>query len=291
MVSFIDILWGLLLLSSWGVADFLARSSAIRIGSVPTAFMVQALGLVVPMVAVAISLGAGSGLDVDVAKTAWFALLTGGILGLAYVVYYTGFERGSVSMVSSVASAWLVVTILIAAIFFGESVTWGQAALIAVVMTGILSIGLKKQEIGAPESGIRYGLGGMLLLGTALALWAPLTDAAGPLLAVLTARAVSVVVTAGYMNTRGIGIRWPSGRTAGLVLASAAFLDALGFVAYNIGIDRVSLVVIAPFGAAHPVGTIILAFLILHERPAKLQWAGMALTVAGVVALSTLAGV
>lgn len=253
--------------------------------------MVQAVGITVPAVALAISLGLGSELDVEVAKTAWLALLTGGILGLAYVVYYTGFERGSVSMVASVASAWLVVTILIAAIFFGEAVTLGQGLLIGVVLVGILSIGLNKQAIGAPESGIKYGLGGMLLLGTALALWAPLTEAAGPLLAVLTARALATVVTAGYMKTKGIAFRWPSGRTAGVVLVSAGFLDALGFVAYNIGIDRVSLVVIAPFGAAHPLGTILLAFIILKERPARLQWAGMALTVAGVVALSAVAGV
>jgi drug/metabolite transporter (DMT)-like permease len=253
--------------------------------------MVQALGLAMPAAALVISLGLGNDFDVDVAKTAWLALLTGGILGLAYVVYYTGFERGSVSVVASVASAWLVVTIVIAAVVFGQAVTWSQGLLIAVIMVGILSIGLNKQEISAPESGIRYGLGGMLLLGTALALWAPLTEAAGPLSAVLTARAVSSVMTAGYMKTKGIAILWPSGRQAGLVLVSAGFLDALGFVAYNIGIERVSLVVIAPFGAAHPLATILLAFIILKERPAKLQWGGMALTVAGVVALSAVAGV
>ena len=99
------------------------------------------------------------------------------------------------------------------------------------------------------------------------------------------------MVTVGYMRTKGIAMRWPSGRNAVLVLCGAAALDALGFVAYNVGIDRASLVVIAPFGAAHPLGTILLAFLILRERPAKLQWAGMALVVTGVVALSAVAGV
>lgn len=291
MSSYLDISWGILLLSSWGVADFLARLCSVRIGSVPTAFMVQILGLLVPVIALGISLCFGFSLDVDVIKTVLLSLLTGGALGLAYALYYTGFERGSVSIVSSVASAWLVVTILIAALVFGEAVTLGQSLLISVVLLGILSIGLNQQELGGSESGIRYGLGAMLLLGTALAIWAPLTEAAGALVAVLSARAVGSVVTLGYMRVSKIAFRLPVGRRAWLIMASAAFLDALGFVAYNIGIERVSLVVIAPLGAAHPLGTILLAFIVLHERPKKLQWAGMILTVAGVVALSAVAGV
>jgi len=291
LVSFIDIASGLLVLSSWGVADFLARMSSVRIGSGSTAFLVQALGLAVPATALCISLALGSDLNVDVGRTLLLGISTGGILGLAYVVYYNGLERGSVSIVSAIASAWLVVTLLFAALAFGESISWSQATLIGVVVTGIFAVGFQRQSVGVPNAGVSYGLAAMVMLGVALALWVPLTKAAGPLLAVFTARAFAAMVTGGYLWAKGIGLHWPNGRVAVLTLCGAAALDSLGFVAYNIGIERASLVVIAPFAAAHPVGTIILALLILGERPVIRQWVGMALVVAGVAALSAVAGV
>jgi drug/metabolite transporter (DMT)-like permease len=63
-------------------------------------------------------------------------------------------------------------------------------------------------------------------------------------------------------------------------------LDAAGFVTYNIGLDRAPVVLIAPLAAAHPLGTIALAMLILRERPGRFQAIGITLTLIGVVALS-----
>ncbi len=86
-----------------------------------------------------------------------------------------------------------------------------------------------------------------------------------------------------------------------LAVASAAILVILGvltaaapLIAWAMGIEQWDTDLMARLqgpSAAHPLGTILLAFIILKERPARLQWAGMAVTVAGVVALSAVAGV
>ena len=290
MPFFLDISWGILTLLVWGVADFLVRIVAVRIGSASTAFFVQAIGLVVPGTAFMVLVLSSSVGDVDWATVAWLAPLTAVLIGFAYAIYYTGLERGSVSVVSSVASAWLLVSVLVAALILNETVSWQQGGLIAVVLAGILTIGLQPGDGRGESSGIGYGLTAMVLLGVALALWKPLTEAAGPFLAVLTARALGSMVTLGFMRLRSIVLTFPSSRFGVLMLLGAASLDAAGFVTYNIGLDRAPVVLIAPLAAAHPLGTIALAMLILRERPGRFQAMGIALTLAGVVALSAVSG-
>ena len=75
------------------------------------------------------------------------------------------------------------------------------------------------------------------------------------------------------------------------LLLGAALLDAAGYVAYNVGLDRAPLALIAPLGASHPLVTIALALVLLRELPTRTQAAGIALTLAGVITLSSLAGV
>ena len=70
------------------------------------------------------------------------------------------------------------------------------------------------------------------------------------------------------------------------VLIAAGLLDAAGFVAYNIGLDRASVVVMAPIAAAHPLATIVLAMVVLRERPKLFQAIGIVVTLIGVIALS-----
>ena len=286
MSFFSDISWGILTLLMWGVADFLVRVAAVRIGSLSTALFVQAIGLVVPGLAFLILLMSSGTRGVDWATVAWLAPLTAALIGFAYAIYYTGLERGTVSVVSSVASAWLLISVLVAALVLGEAVRWEQGALIGLVLLGILTIGVKPGNGDGASSGIGYGLTAMVFLGVALALWKPLTEAAGPFLAVLIARTLASLVTLGFMRARAIAVVWPSTRFGVWVLVGAATLDAAGFVTYNVGIDRAPVVLVAPMAAAHPLGTIALAMLILRERPGRFQAIGITLTLMGVIALS-----
>ncbi len=76
-------------LLSWGIADYLATSSAVRIGSLSTALLVQLFGIALPLPFVAAELASGS-LDVDWSSLAIWAPVSAGFLGLAYLAYYTG---------------------------------------------------------------------------------------------------------------------------------------------------------------------------------------------------------
>ncbi len=283
--------WGLTTLLTWGAADFLAGAVAARIGGARTTLWVLLVGIGAQGVALAAMAPAGALASVEWPGTVLWACVTGLLLAGAYSAYYTGLGRGSVSLVTSVGGAWLLITVLVAALVFDESVGAARWALMLAVVAGIGLLSARPGAGGHAATGIGWGLAGMVGLGLAFAFWVPLTEAAGGLLAALSSRIVSAVAVFTVLRVRGAPVGWPAGVGVGRALAGAALLDAAGYAAYALGVERAPVVLIAPLAAAHPLGSIALAMTVMRERPTRLQWAGIGVVVAGVAALAAAVGV
>ena len=294
--------WGFSALLAWGVADYLARRAAGRLGSVGVTLLTQLAGLALPL-ALTLSEIAGfrhsAAPGIDWPALALWAPAAGAVLGIGYLVYYTGLMRGAVSVVTSAASAWLAVTTLIAVAFFGETLAWGQAALIAAVLAGILTLtaGRRRgalapgQDDSSPGDGLPWGLAAMLSIGIAMALLDRATAAAGPMLAALAVRAASALPTYAFARLRRIAVAIPPARRDRALLLAVGLLDAAGYVAYSLGVADAPVSLVAPIAAAHPVATIALAIILERERPSPMHWAGAATTIAATIALSARSGV
>ncbi len=229
---------------------------------------------------------ASDGLSVDWPALATWAPLTGAVLGVGYLVYYTGLSRGAVTVVSSAASAWLAVTILIAVAAFGERVSPEQLALMAAILAGVLLLSVGPLTGADVGSGLPWGLGAMLGIGIAMALFDRVTGAAGPMLAVLVVRALSALPTYAFTKLNRLPVRFPTKRSGWGLLLAVGTLDAAGYVGYNLGVAAAPVSAVAPIAAAHPVATIVLAVIINRERPHLTQWTGATLTVAATIGLS-----
>ena len=227
-------------------------------------------------------------MSINSSAFALWAPLTGAALGFGYLVYYTGLGRGAVTVVSSAASAWLAVTVIIVVVLFGETVGAGQVVLMAAILVGILLLSagpLTGSDVG---SGLPWGLAAMLGIGVAMALFDHATAAAGPMLAVLVVRAISAIPAFAFARVRRMPIRRPESRSGWLLLTVIGVVDAAGYVGYNFGVASAPVSLVAPIAAAHPLVTIALAVAVNRERPRTTQWAGATLIVAATVALSVL---
>ena len=242
-----------------------------------------------PLPFVLAEFGAG-GREVDWVSLGIWAPLSGAFLGVAYLCYYTGLQRGSVSVVTSAASAWLAVAVLTAVLLFGERLSVAQAVLMPVVLVGIVTLSAQSSTASGGSTGLSWGLLAMGAIGIALALMDRATEAAGPMLAVLIVRALSTIPAYAFVRSRGAPVRLPSGRGGWGLLAAAGVLDAGGYVGYNLGVDVAPVAVVAPLVAAHPVATIALAVALGRERPRPLHWVGASVTVAAIIGLSALVG-
>ena len=265
----------------------MARVASRQIGSVSATLITQVIGLALPLAFVAVEIAAGR-LSINSSAFILWAPLTAAALGTGYLVYYTGLARGAVTVVSSAASAWLAVTVLIAVALFGETVGAGQIILMAAILIGILLLSAGPLAGSDVSSGIPWGLGAMLGIGIAMASFDHATAAAGPMLAVLVVRALSAIPAYAFARLKRVPIRRPQNFNGWVLLAVIGIVDVSGYIGYNLGVASAPVSLVAPIAAAHPLVTIALAVAINRERPRATQWAGATLTIAATIGLSVL---
>jgi drug/metabolite transporter (DMT)-like permease len=276
-------------MAAWGVADYLARGSSARLGSLSTSLLVQALGLVVPGVYLAVWLPT-SFRAIDWPALAALVPVVALFLAVGYGVFYTGLQRGSVSIVAAVASTWLLVTVALGVLLLGESVGGFHALLIGLGVAGVALLSLSGGSRHGGRTGAGWGMLTMLAWGTAFAALEPITAAGGPALGVFLVRAAGSLGFWAFMRLGRIRVVSPKDGLGWRLLLATALLDALGFVAYNVGLERASLAFTAPLAAGHPLVTALLAWAHLRERLSPMQKAGILLTVGSIVALSAQLG-
>ncbi|MGV8895152.1 MAG: EamA family transporter [Rhodoglobus sp.] len=274
----------------FGAADFLGGLAAKRMSAVLVTAIVALAGLAVLLIglpffggnwsAAAVLLGAASGVAGAVA------------IGLLYACLAVG-PMSILSPLTAVVSAIVPLTV---GLIGGERLgTLGYVALglafVAIVMVGFV-----------PEKGaVRPSLKAVLMAvgsGTAIGAFLIIIDAApddSGLIPLVFNRVVNatimftivavMVVVARRRNTGSPFGTW----RGGLKLAVACgVIDATANVGLLIGLRIGDLSVMAVLTALYPAGTIILAAIVLKERIAPVQYAGLvvAVTAGAMLALS-----
>jgi len=299
----LGVLLGLAAALSWGTADFIAQFSARRIGAYRTLFFMQVVGFLSGVVYVAATAW-GDGLAAVAADLTshWrLTLFMGGASGLAMLAFYSALEHGTVSIVAPVASSYPALTVLLSYLS-GERLSSVRLAGVALTLGGVMlaSIAESKPDSAAeatseaaeiaPSGRFAPGvlLAGVCALGFGVVYWALgfyAIPAWGAVNTVLIQRLSTVAWLAIAVAPLGWSLAPPTGKGWLLVLV-VGFLDAFGFLLSNHGFEREQVGVITVLGSLFGAVTLVLAFIILGERLARRQWAGVGLIFAGIVLIN-----
>ncbi len=272
----------------WGLADYNAALASRQTG----AFRVVLGFHVVATIALAVIVVATGALDdfdpADLWKFAWV-----GVLGtLSYLTFYKALEIGPISILSPIISAYAAVSLILAVIILGESLTTGQLLAVVVVMLGVLLASSELRQIHTLER--RQVLGLVLAFVTVIAIGSFVFGNAyyaieyGWLLPIFLSRGFTTVFLLAIM-LRGGSWRFPdrSPRLIGLIVLLAA-VDTGGYVMFNVGAERAETSIVSAASAPYAVIPIIGGVLFFRERPAPVQWLGVAAVIGGVVLLGLL---
>ena len=119
---------------SWGTMDVATALASRRLGSLKVTAGIQVVGAVL---LVALAFGQGTSLPSDPLVLAAAGLL--GIVGAgAYLSYFTGLRIGPISLVAGVVAAYGGLTVVLAVLVRGESLTSVQALGAAVATIGVV---------------------------------------------------------------------------------------------------------------------------------------------------------
>jgi drug/metabolite transporter (DMT)-like permease len=281
----VGIALGLAAALCWGLSDVCATFATRRTGALGTLLGFHLLSTAVLAIAVV-----GSGALDDVRLEHVLVFLGNGVLGAgAYLFFYRALAMGPISIVSPIVSGYAAVTVILAVLVLGESLNGGELAAVVVAFTGVLLASTDLTQLHRIErrelAGIGLAVLAMTWIGIYLFFVAYYTDELGWLTPIFLGR----VFTALFLAAAAVrGASWRLADRSRLVLGlvgAIAVLDTVGYVAFNVGVERADTSLVATAAAPYAVVPIVVGVAFLEERPAPTQWLGVVAVIAGMVLL------
>jgi len=286
MALAIGILFAIIVMLSWGTADFFAKKAIDRVGY-KTSLILNQLVAFGPLVIIAILFFKMPTFSVDLV----LITVSAGILGvIGYVFLYSGFQKGNISIVSPITASWSVITTILAVFLFQETLVPLQIAGVIAVFVGIFLTStnlteLRKSIRQGRSSGVTDALISMVAWGIAYTLLKPMAIAFGPIIALLFLRIAAITILFSWTKITKTKISTPT-RLIFIFVALAGLLDLVGFLAFNFSISTAFLSIVGPVAATYPAVTIVLAYFFLKERILSNQKMGLIAILAGLALIS-----
>jgi drug/metabolite transporter (DMT)-like permease len=272
-------LLGLLTALSYGAADFFAALAARRMRVVIVTCAASLSGLVLLLLLLPI-------LGASFSQEAIFWGFLGGISSIvALLALYASLALGPISIVSPLGALLsAIVPAAVGVVLLGERFSglgWVAIAmaLIAVVLVGFVpgeNVQLPKPRaiVLAMIAGTGIGLAVVSLARS------PQDSGIGPIIVMRTTAFVllGVIVLFSVLRKSATAEIKQQGPKLWVLVASAGVLDATANIFFTLASRTGSLTVTGVLTALYPLGTILLARLVLKEKVAAVQKIGIALT-------------
>jgi len=269
----------------WGVGDYAGALSSRRIGVLWTSLGMQIIGTAAYAVALA---AAGRFPTITAAAMPWAIVLA--VVGAgALFVFYRALALGPIAVVSPVAASYAAVTVILVVLFLGEQLTLWQSIAIAVTFVGIVLASTDVRQVvatlGRPLPGVRLALVATLGFGIYGASLAAAAREHDGLELVLLARIASAVLLGVAVLATRTAVPTDRRPATLLLLVIIGIFDTAANVSFVLGVEAGYASIVATGSGLYPVLPAFLAIGFLGERLVPNQYLGIAITVAGLVAL------
>lgn len=292
----------------YGFADFLGGLASRRLRAVTVAAVAAAVGIV-PLLL---------GLVVVGGVFTWAGTLWGAVAGMSggigVLLLYRALAIGPMSVLSPLTAVFAAVVPVLVAVFRGTALSGLAVTALVVAVVAVVLVAAVRDTSGARLTArglVTAAVAGCGFGGIVLAYdLTPSDSGVAPLVVARVLQAVLLGVAALVSGLAGrpggaadpaasaavAGSAVPPGTRPRLVgrllltVVACGVLDALANVFIQAGLhssdDPVTLPVVSVLNALYPIGTVVLAGVVLRERLSAVQWAGIVLAFAASVGLA-----
>lgn len=271
----IDIGLGLGASLAWGSSDFAAAVASRRGHPSRIALLSQVVALP-PLLAAAVLTGARFPAPL-VSLSAAAGLLD----AIGITAFYSALAVGSISVVAPMAALGALVPLVTDAVSGQRPGSLSLAAAVVAVAGAALAA---RERGGFSTRGLARAALASLAFGGFFFLLAAAARSGGdlPAAAVAKASTLGAILLAVGLSRRRTGLA----RSPFVPVLAAGLLDGLGSLAYATGAGAFHAGLVAAAASTCPATTIVLATLVLRERPGRAQLAGIVTALAAAVVLA-----
>jgi drug/metabolite transporter (DMT)-like permease len=270
---------------AFGFGDYAAAMASRRAGVALTAFGMQILGL--GSIALAVAL-LGRWPTFAWSQVPWALVLA--IVGTASLAaLYRAFALGPIAVVSPVVASYAALSVVGIVLFLGERLTGGQTLAIGATFVGVVVASTDVRELrrtlGKPVEGVRIGV----LATVGFGIWGVILSAAtrvnDPFALVMIWRVFGIALVGLFIAWRRIALTPLTFPSTLAIVALVGVLDTGANVLLMLGVASGFASFVMTGSGAYPIIPAVLAILVLRERLAPNQYLGVAVLIAGLVAL------
>jgi drug/metabolite transporter (DMT)-like permease len=284
----LGVVLGLAASASWAVANVAVQRSARHVGAFRAILWAQVVGGLVVALALPFDTRAASPVPLD----ALWVLLAGAAGLLAYVCLFYAFEHGRLTMAVPIMSSWAVIAAALSLAIFREPVRPLQLVGAAGVVAGAVVVSRFARSTTAtatPGGGrprwLLASFGAALGFGLLIPLIGLLTPVTGRLGVIPVAYGADIALGLPLAWRFGVSLAPPRGR-AWISVVLAGLFETAGFACIALASRYAPLALVSPLSSLASAFTVIYAWLVLGERPAKPVLVGATLVCAGVIVLA-----
>ena len=287
------ILIGLLTALTWGGADFTARFSTHRIGTLRTMFYMQFVGFLLLTVSMPWLGGWGHLADGSGWQPWAWGLLAGSLNACGTLSLYRSFEIGKMAVVAPLSASYPALTLILSWLN-GDHLSAARVAGILFILCGVAVVAggehAPSEKAGQLTKTNTRGIVWAIIAAVAFGvlfwlLGIRVVPRVGAVQAVWMIRLTSSLLTASIIFLAAQPMRLPRGSIRWMALGMGAS-DTLAFVMSNRGMQMEQVAVISVLGSLYGAVTVGLAAIFLREHISRWQWTGIAAIFVGIFLIS-----
>jgi drug/metabolite transporter (DMT)-like permease len=282
----VGMLFGLGASASWALANVAIQRAGRAVGALQGLFWAQLVGIAIAAAGAGL-LGERPAVPTG-ADAAWIAVA--GASGLvAYVGIFYAFEHGRLTLAVPIMSSWAVLSSALSLFLFHERLAAGQLGGAAVVIAGAVVVGRHAQRSDGPDgSGRRWlpaAIAAALAFGVLIPAMRRLTPVFGAVGTVGVVYAADLALALPLALAFRVRFPLPPAAAWPAIVLSGLF-ETAGSACITLGARHAPLAIVSPLASLASAFTVLYAWAILRERPARGVLLGAALVSAGVVVLA-----
>ncbi len=279
------ILFGIIAMLSWGVADFFAAKAVRKSGVFRALLWSLIIGLIITLPIFLIFFE----FPTITFSTMVIILITAFLGIISLLAFYKGLQVGNVSIVSPISASSVVVTVILSLIILKEKLTSLQAIAISLIIIGAVLTAFKfhdliKLRLKNIAKGVEYAIIPFFAWGIIYILLDTLISRLGWFLPVFLLVTVEILFLLIYSGATKKDISFP--KNVALFVILMGLLEITGFLFIGSALNSEYTTIVAPISAAFPVITIILARIFFKEILELNQKIGIVSVLTGLVLLS-----
>jgi uncharacterized membrane protein len=283
----LGVVLGLSASASWALANVAIQRSARQVGAFRAILWAQIVGALVVALALPLETRTAAPTPLD----ALWVLAAGAAGLLAYVCLFYAFEHGRLTIAVPIMSSWAVIAAGLSLAIFREPVRPLQLVGAAGVVAGAIVVSrfARSTTAGAPGSAaprwLLASFGAALGFGLLIPAIGLLTPVTGRLGVIPVAYAADIALGLPLAWRFRVSLAPPRGR-AWIAVALAGVFETAGFACIVLAGRYAPLALVSPLSSLASAFTVLYAWVVLRERPARPVLIGAGLVCAGIVTLA-----